>query len=271
MKKIIIVLILALSGIVHAQQVNVLFEDFNNGFPKDWTHYSALWGGERFAVVDSALKEASGGFFVPATRSIELPMVDLTTVSSPFLEFEMAIAKTNPHIQFSVQYTTDSIWHSLISFTDTTAPIPVHTSWDNSWAPIPTDYQTISIDLTPVANDSNVRLSFVYGYLNAHGSGVWFIDDVRIFGNATIGIPEVVEPLSFDLFPNPASGIVSISHSSGLKNSMLKITSITGELILEKNLASAAEELDISYYPAGIYLVHYTQGNQTVSRKLIVD
>jgi len=50
----------------------------------------------------------------------------------------------------------------------------------------------------------------------------------------------------------------------------LKITAITGAILLEKLIDSAIEEIDLSSYNAGIYFVHYIYDKRTSIKKLII-
>lgn len=270
MKTPFIIPILFLFNFTYSQQVDLINEDFNDGFPSNWTHYYSSWGGEQWAVDSGALKEASGPYFTPVSNRIELPAVDFTSVSAPSLEFDLAMAVIDTNVQFSIYYTTDSTWNPLLTFTDTSTAISIHTSHDNNWKPLITDYQTISVDLSQFDNEPDVRFSFVYGYLNAWASGVWYIDNVKVFGSPFTGISKHPQSLSFQLFPNPTSSIIHFIPNNPVKNATLKITSITGKLFLEKVIDSDIEEIDLSAYPPGIYSVHYTHMNRTHIETLIV-
>lgn len=262
---------LFLFNFAHSQQVYLINEDFNNGFPSNWTHYYSSWGGEQWAIDSGALRENSGPYFVPTKLWVHLPVVDLTTASFPFLEFDFAMAVTDPNIQFSVFYTIDSIWHPLLTYTDTSTSIPIHTSIDGNWKPLITDYQTISIDLAQFGNESNIRFGFVYDYLNAWASGVWYIDNVKIFDSSPVGIVEHSESFSFQLSPNPTTGIIRFIPNSPIKNATLKITNATGLILHEKVIDSDTENIDLSGYPSGIYFVNCIHSNRTFTRQIIVD
>ena len=203
MRKYMVILLLLQFKLIYSQQVNLINEDFNSGLPDNWTHCSTNWGSSPVWAVDSgALKEASGWYFVATSNLIKLPPVDLTLISNPFLEFELAMAITDTNIQLSVWWTTDttcnttwdtinnqwlfdSAWNLISSYGSSTSgaanTISTDTSVNNNWTSLSTDYQTISIDLSQFANDSNIRFSLGADYLNWMASGVWYVDNVRIF------------------------------------------------------------------------------------------
>ena len=204
MKRYIVVLLLVQFKLIYSQQVNLINEDFNSGLPANWTHCSTNWGTSPVWAVDSgALKEASGWYFVATSNMFTLPAVDLTLISNPFLEFDLAMAIIDTNIQLSVWWTNDttcnqvwdtinnqwlldSSWTLLSSYGSSTSGaaniISTDTSFNNNWTPLSTDYQTISIDLMPFTNDSNIRFSFGSDYLNYMASGVWYLDDVKVSG-----------------------------------------------------------------------------------------
>jgi hypothetical protein len=293
MKKYIVILLLVQFKLIYSQQVNLINEDFNSGLPANWTHCSTNWGSSPVWAVDSgALKEASGWYFVATSNWITLPAVDLTLVSNPFLEFDLAMAIIDTNIQLSVWWTTDttcntvwdtinnqwlldSAWNLLSSYGSSTSgaanTISTDTSVNNNWTPLSTDYQTISLDLSQFANDSNIRFSLGSDYLNWMASGVWYVDNVRIFGNSSTGISKQSEPSSFQLFPNPTNGIIHFIPGNHIKNATLKITDITGEILIKKVIDPDIEEIDLSSYDSGIYFVHYIYDKRASIKKLIIQ
>ena len=206
MKTYYLLPILLMFNLAYSQQVDLINENFDNGIPTNWTHCSTNWGTSPVWAVDSgALKEASGWYFVATSNMFTLPAVDLTLISNPILEFDLAMAITDTNIQLSVWWTNDttcnqiwdtinnqwlldSSWTLISTYGSSTSGasnvIPVSTALNNNWTPLSTDYQTISIDLTQFANESNIRFSFGSDYLNYGASGVWSLDNIKIFGTA---------------------------------------------------------------------------------------
>ena len=290
MKKYIVILLLFHFSFSHAQQVDLVNEIFDDSLTSDWVHFSG-WAASspQWAVDSGALKNVSGPFFGPTSDWVFLPAIDFTSVSDPFLEFDLAMAVIDTNIQFSVLYSRDSTfnllwdgsawiadssWHLISTYGSSTSGaaniISVDTTSDTGWKPLITDYQTISVNLSELKDDSNVRIIFGSDCKNYWATGIWYIDNVKIFGNTSTRIFEHSESSSFQLFPNPTNAVVRFIPSKYTKNATLKITAITGAILLEKLIDSAIEEIDLSSYNAGIYFVHYIYDKRTSIKKLII-
>lgn len=293
MKKYIVILLLFQFNFAYSQQINLINENFDGGLPTNWTHCSSNWGNiQQWTANSGAMKEATGPYFGPVSNLILPPFVDLTSVSDPFLEFDIAMAITDSNILLSVWWTIDSTcvfeydtinnqwmldsnWNFLSSYgpsnSGATNTISTDSSLNNNWTPLSTDYQTISIDLSQFENQSNIKFVFNSEYLNAWASGVCYIDNVSVFGNSITSISEHSESSSFQLFPNPTKGVVRIVPGNHVDNGTLIITSITGKILWEKVIDSATEEIDFSSYNSGIYFVHYIYNKRMSVQKLIIQ
>ncbi len=278
MKKHIVIPMLLIINLSYSQQVELINENFNSGLPVSWTHNSTNWGSSPIWAVNSgAIKEASGPYFGPVSNWLQLPTVDLTTVTAPFLEFDLAMAVVDTSIQFSVSYTTNnSTWNSLSTYGNLTSGasniVTVDSASNNNWTPTISDYQRISIDLSQFTNESSIRFRFGSEYMYVYSYGVWYLDSVIVFGNnINVGVLNHSESSLLQLFPNPANSLVRIVPAKHVKNATLKITDFTGSIVLEKLTSLAIEEIDISNYNTGIYLVHYiVSGQKSIVKKLIV-
>ena len=293
MKKLILFLLFLQFKTIYSQQVNLIDENFNNGLPDSWTHCSANMGKSQVWQVDSGvLKEASGWYYVPTSNLIKLPPLDLTLISNPFLEFDLAMAIKDTNIQLSVWWTSDttcntvwdtinnhwlldSTWNLVTSYgsflSGAENTISTDTSGNKNWIPLSSDYQTISVDISQFSNDPNISFSFSSDFLNWKADGVWYIDNVKIFGNSTTSISEQSKTYSFELFPNPSNGIFHFVPNKSIKNGTLIISSITGEILWEKAIDSSSEEINLSSYNSGIYFVHYIYEKRISVKKLILQ
>lgn len=267
--------ILFVFNLAYSQQIDLIDEGFDSGLSVSWTHNSTNWGAfPQWDVNSGALKESSGPYFGAVSNWIQMPAVDFTGVADPVLEFDLAMAQVDTHVQFSVWYLTGSQWN-LISTYGTSASgasniVTVGNASDNSWTPVSSDYQKIIIDLSQFTNESNIRFSFGSDYLNVMASGVWYLDNVKVFGNTFTSIVDESGTSSFEVYPNPANSAVRIIPSIHNEDAVLKITDVAGSIILEKPTDSAIEEIDVSNYEAGIYFVHYICEQEESVKKLIV-
>lgn len=86
----------------------------------------------------------------------------------------------------------------------------------------------------------------------------------------TAGI-EDFNKTSFSVFPNPTTDKnVTISHNIDGKGTV-SVYSLTGALVANSELSSGSQNLNLSSLTAGIYIVKIEAGNQTATKKLIVQ
>ena len=266
----------------YSQQVDLINENFDDGLPANWIHCSGNWGNAPlWEVTSETLRESSGPYFASVLNAIQLPSVDLTLITDPFLEFKLAMAVIDTNIQLSVWYTTEGTCNPVWDFE---AGGYIFNNWDllstydpetiaasDSWTPLNTDYQTISIDLSQHKDSTDIRFCLTAHYINSFARGVWYLDNIKIYGGLQTGVFELSQSSSFKLFPNPANKIVYFMPDQHINNATLKITDITGSVLLDKSTNLTMEEIDVSSYNSGIYLVHYiVSGQNAAIKKLIV-
>jgi hypothetical protein len=253
-------------SVVSSQQKEVLNETFEHGFPANWTHYHVDSVFVNMAVDSGVLREYQDAvMFGGESRPIILPALDLSTLSSPYLEFDFAMALFNPNIRFSVDYTIDTTWHELLAYSDTTTAITVHQPAALNWRP--STYEKVKIDLSPVANDTNVRLRFVFGYMNAFASGSWYVDNVRVFDNAPTGLKELNKAPSFNLFPNPAKEQFSIQYAGEI--TQLRLFNLRGETVSNMAHPGVNPTIDVGHLAPGVYIVE-VESEGVVTRQRVV-
>jgi hypothetical protein len=73
---------------------------------------------------------------------------------------------------------------------------------------------------------------------------------------------------AFSMYPNPARS--SFSILSKTQSSILDVYSITGKLVLTKELAFGENEVGITSLSSGVYLARFTSENRSETKKLIV-
>ena len=104
----------------------------------------------------------------------------------------------------------------------------------------------------------------------------WGDNQVGQYGNGTVGNPVYVPTLMtglcatlnatefeqdnvFTMYPNPAKDVVSLAYNLTDANATVEVCDVTGRLIhnVALNSFSGTNELNVSAYPAGVYLVLY--------------
>ena len=86
--------------------------------------------------------------------------------------------------------------------------------------------------------------------------------------NFIVTTPEINEETKFNIFPNPASNTLVIENSS--QNIVqISITDLYGKTIVKLKNVAETVRIDISKYPAGSYLVHFTDNKSLFKTKKI--
>ena len=84
---------------------------------------------------------------------------------------------------------------------------------------------------------------------------------------STTGINKLKE-LGVSIYPNPVSEILNISFNDEDINQLI-ITDVTGKAIVNKIVTSGTEQIDMSGFKSGIYLISMWKGNEVYISKII--
>ena len=80
---------------------------------------------------------------------------------------------------------------------------------------------------------------------------------------------------SFGFYPNPAQGQIEILYENQISTDVnVAIYNMTGQKVLEKELKNDGfynQKLDISHLNTGNYVIKFASGNQSTTKKLIVQ
>ena len=119
--------------------------------------------------------------------------------------------------------------------------------------------------ITIPSDDGN----FIGFQISANGSHVAAkLDNVK--WTATAGT-EDFNKNAFSIFPNPtANKNVTISHNIEGKGTV-SVYTLTGAVVATSELSAGSQNLNLSSLSAGIYIVKIEAGNQTATKKLIVQ
>ena len=99
--------------------------------------------------------------------------------------------------------------------------------------------------------------------------GGWIIDEIKTGWAFAGGISEMNGENTIKIFPNPASDKITIEGSDETQN--LFIYNFVGDLIFQKQLRNSKNEIDISNFPKGIYLIKIESAKGIFQRKLIKE
>lgn len=85
-------------------------------------------------------------------------------------------------------------------------------------------------------------------------------------------LASVIEPnaIEFSIYPNPTKGIVNLVMSPDQIDAVL-LTDIAGAVLTRKSIQETLEQIDLSQYPEGLYLIHLigNEGERISTQKII--
>ena len=91
--------------------------------------------------------------------------------------------------------------------------------------------------------------------------------------NNVESIFSVLSGLSDDkikIYPNPTNDKFTIQTDNQNSSYCLKIYNTFGQIILNKKIINSVEQVDLSGYPVGVYLVKVVFGNQSITKKVCI-
>jgi Secretion system C-terminal sorting domain/Bacterial pre-peptidase C-terminal domain/Fibronectin type III domain len=82
--------------------------------------------------------------------------------------------------------------------------------------------------------------------------------------------PENVNPeFAINLFPNPAGDQLNVSMEGVERNAEIKVYNLMGKLVMQRQTNTLLTQLNISKFPAGIYLLNVNNGSETKAAKFV--
>lgn len=170
-----------------------------------------------------------------STTKLVLPMMDLSNLPNPVLNFWFAIDTSYGHINdFYVYYrnTPGGAWKRLAEYPDE------YPDWTEDTLDLPEPTSTYWIAFEGVGE---------YGFN--------MLDDITVKEKEIVIGIESVTPESFKIYPNPTNGRVSIK-TEGTAMQQVQLYDMTGRLIYEVNNINTAEYgLELSDYTDGVYFI----------------
>ncbi len=87
--------------------------------------------------------------------------------------------------------------------------------------------------------------------------------------STTTSVPIPCSPI-FDIFPNPSNGKFNIVANNAQKDCSAEVYNMMGQRILQVDLYSVQNTIDLSGQPPGIYFLYLRSGAGTAFRKLVI-
>lgn len=101
----------------------------------------------------------------------------------------------------------------------------------------------------------------------------YYIDDVNLYDQTTVGVYEINGKHKFNLFPNPNNSVMEFSYDLGSDSeAIMKLFDVTGKLICVYKLQNTQGTMSMNEQSLhnGIYFYHILVGGKTVKTDKIV-
>ena len=81
----------------------------------------------------------------------------------------------------------------------------------------------------------------------------YYIDDITLYDQSTVGVKELNDGNSFKIYPNPTNSILTITDKNQqLQNATIEIKNTLGQIVY---FDVYAHQIDVTHLPAGIYFI----------------
>jgi len=131
----------------------------------------------------------------------------------------------------------------------------VDSSYLNIWEGV-----NSSLSIADVTNDG--KLDMLIG--NYAGGAAFYK------GDSSVSIQEKENIKKVNIYPNPTNGMINIDLSNNdLTNGSIAIINLLGEIIYYKKISTSKINVDIGNYPAGVYLVKFSNNSSNKVFKVI--
>ncbi len=265
------------------------FEDFESGIPADhgWTIVNPDNDGTSWDLLPVA---GNGGDY---SAGIELftyysfqkrdqlisPPIDLTSTNDAVLSFEHAYALAlnstyGDSLIVKISNDCGNNWGRILELTDDGSGNFATHEWMNfAFVPAVADdwcgngygSDCFVVDISPWAGTSDVQVMFES--VRMAGNNL-YIDNVMVGMQTGEEEKGLTQTHFFDIYPNPSSGIFSISYKEIYSNVEINIYNAQGKLIL--NLVNP-ETFDLTNQPKGLYFIHFLSDDMQEVRKVVVE
>lgn len=121
--------------------------------------------------------------------------------------------------------------------------------------------------------NSNANTDTIYVGTNnqvfgANGYAYYYIDDITLIDQSTVGVNELSNGASVNVYPNPVNDVLNIDIKNFNKENLsIKIVDVIGKEVLKSDYKN---QIDISELQKGIYFVSIQQNDKTLVTKKVV-
>jgi PKD repeat protein len=261
-------------------------EDFENlvGIPVDWTienpNSNDTWSLEN---TNTGNGSSTGAAFINyytygnigEIDNLIGPNIDLLNAADAYLSFKLAYQQYGGYVDsLTISVSTDcgASFDTLPVYAKNSVDLETVSGNSNFVPTVASDWRQEIVDLSQyVGNEIILKFEGYCGYGNN-----LYLDDINVYHSPTTETDkQAVEPLDFDLFPNPTDGLVQI-HAKHLANKSysLELIDAIGQTLLSIDISQTTDwskTLDLSNYASGMYLVCLKSTDKVQVKKLIID
>ncbi len=99
---------------------------------------------------------------------------------------------------------------------------------------------------------TNMPLGYIrYGYNNTNPYMIWRI--THFYSEQNVGLDEIIDKQEIEVFPNPASEIISINVRDGSQQLTFSLIDLQGRIVLQREIRNSTN-ISITNLPKGVYL-----------------
>jgi hypothetical protein len=98
----------------------------------------------------------------------------------------------------------------------------------------------------------------------------YYIDDITLIDQTTVGINELNNGNNFEIYPNPNNGIFTIDSKDVIQK--IEVTNIAGQTLFSETTSEKTHQLHLNHFSQGIYFIKVSyQDGLTITKKVIVN
>lgn len=198
---------------------------------------------------------------LPDGPSPYFPIVGHPTSLTGYYKYEPQDGDTML-IQIILFYNGSAVTAGSFTSTDTT------TNWTSFIADLPV---YISADSGSILLSAYRAEGHPPDYI-PHGNSVLYVDNLN-FNELINAVPDYTsKKTEFNLYPNPAFDIVSISRKQKINSdATLNIYNLLGEIVQSEKLNNGEQKINIEKLNSGVYIVEINESNLLERKRLIIQ